>query len=130
MFDSYVDINDEICLRGSNEEKEVERFKDVPKWNYNPRYSGFPTYCQHGSNVPGTWTGASNPFVNLAYISNYNKHENLSTKTSFSDPEQRQDHLDCKAVISAFGTLLPTACYLGFDPMNDPTRYYISYYYT
>ena len=24
--------------------------------------------------------------------------------------------------MSAFGILLPTACYLGFDPMNDPIK--------
>ena len=34
-----------------------------------------------------------------------------------------KNHTDnFQAILSAFGVLLPTACYLGFDPMNDPTR--------
>ena len=45
MFDSYVDINDEICQTG-----------EVPKWNYNPKYTGFSNFCQHGTNIPGKFT--------------------------------------------------------------------------
>ena len=45
MFDSYVDINDEICQTG-----------EVPKWNYNPKYTGFSNHCQHGTNIPGKIT--------------------------------------------------------------------------
>ena len=30
--------------------------------------------------------------------------------------------LTCKAIMSAFGILMPTACYLGFSPVNDITR--------
>jgi len=113
MFDSYVDINDEICQSG-----------DVPKWNYNPKFSGFTNYNQIGTNIPGTWTDASNPYVNLSYTSSLNKSENLTSQTAWQNSEygQIEDMMDSKAIMSAFGILLPTACYMGFDPMNDPTR--------
>ena len=55
MFDSYVDINDEICQTG-----------EVPKWNYNPKYTGFSNHCQHGTNIPGKFTTF---FYNLCLIS-------------------------------------------------------------
>ena len=87
MFDSYIDMNEEICQSG-----------DVPIWNYNPKYSGFPNYNQHGTNIPGTWTGASNPYVNLAYTSSFNKLENLSSQTAWKDTEygQIENMLDSK----------------------------------
>ena len=43
MFDTFIDINDDICQSGS-----------VPKWNYSSKYSSYPHYCQHGTNIPGT----------------------------------------------------------------------------
>jgi len=54
MFDSFIDVDDDTCQSGS-----------VPPWNYASKTSSYPHYCQHGTNVPGTWTGASQPFVNL-----------------------------------------------------------------
>ena len=44
MFDTFIDINDDICQSGS-----------VPKWNYSSKYSSYPHYCQHGTNIPGKY---------------------------------------------------------------------------
>jgi hypothetical protein len=46
--------------------------------------------------IPGTWTGASNPYVNLAYASNYNEFANLSNESAWSDPESVENMLDSK----------------------------------
>ena len=67
MFDSFIDVDDDTCQSGS-----------VPLWNYASKTSAYPHYCQHGTNVPGTWTGASQPFVNLG-----NMNDNFII-TSFS----------------------------------------------
>ena len=87
MFDSYVDREDEICQSG-----------EVPIWNYNPKHSGFPNYNQAGTNIPGTWTDASNPYVNLSYTSSFNKLENLTSQTAWQDPEygQIEETMDSK----------------------------------
>ena len=112
-FDAFVDINDELCTKGS-----------VPIWDYNPKYLPFyHKYCQHGTNVPGTWTGSDHLFTSLSYVSSNNEFESsLNQSTAWSDDQEVQNTLTGKALVSSFGLLLPTACYLGFDPFNDPTR--------
>ena len=50
--------------------------------------------------IPGTWTGASNPYVNLAYASNYNEFQNLSNETAWSDPESVENMLDSKVFLT------------------------------
>ena len=39
-----------------------------------------------------------------------------------SEDNEREDMLNSKAILSSFGILMPTACYLGFDPFNDLTN--------
>ena len=112
-FEAFVDIEDELCTKGS-----------VPVWDYNPKYLPFyRKYCQHGTNVPGTWTGSNHQFTSLSYVSSNNEYETaLSNSTAWQDEQEVQNTLTGKALVSAFGVLLPTACYLGFDTFNDPTR--------
>ena len=114
MFDSYIDVNDELCQSG-----------EVPTYNYSPPTTQFPKKCQHGTNVTGSWTGSKFPFVNLRLVSNWDMKENsIYNETAWKDEEFGQigDCVDSKALIHAFGTLMPTASNLGFDPFNDPTR--------
>ena len=111
MFDAYVDLSDPLC-----------HSQDVPQYTYSPKYSGFPQYNQHGVNIPGTWTGSSAPFVNLAYVCNINKAENRRTSSAFEMDDVLEEMVDAQAICSAFGVLMPMASNLGFDPFNDPTR--------
>lgn len=113
-FDAYVNIEDPVCQTGP-----------VPEWNYSSKITGYPRYTRHANNIPGQWTGSENQFVNLSWVSSLNRAENISSQTAW-DPESdynlREEMLTCKAILASYGVLLPTACYLGFDPMNDPTR--------
>ena len=109
---AFIDINDEICTQGK-----------VPKFDYNPKYVPFyHKYCQHGTNIPGTWTGSENMFTHLTYVSKVNEFKQISTSSAWADENEAADMLTSKALVSAFGVLLPTACYLGFEPFNDPTQ--------
>ena len=90
-FDSYADINDALC-----------QSEDVPEHTYNPKTSGFPNYCQHGTNIPGKWTGTSAPFVNLAYLSNFNKKENETSSSAWQDDDVIEETLDCQAITGMF----------------------------
>ena len=54
-----------------------------------------------------------------------NKNDKLASQTAWeedSEHNEREDMLTCKAIMSSFGILMPTACYLGFSPFNDLTR--------
>ena len=49
----------------------------------------------------------------------------MTTQSAWDDNSEYnevEDMLTCKAIMSAFGILMPTACYLGFSPVNDITR--------
>ena len=61
-------------------------------------------------------------FTQLSYVSKVNEFERISTSSAFADENEVANMLTSKALVSAFGVLLPTACYLGFDPFNDPTQ--------
>jgi len=115
LLDQFIDIEDEICQSGS------EKYK-IPQWNYASKTTGYPHFNQHGTNVPGTWTGSSLPFVNLAYVNSFNFCDAATTERAWnpsSEDNEREDMLNSKAILSSFGILMPTACYLGFDPFND-----------
>ena len=78
LLDRFIDIDDEICQSG------LEKYK-VPQWNYASKTSGYPHFNQHATNVPGTWTGTSLPFVNLAYVNSFNFSDGATTERAW-DP--------------------------------------------
>ena len=78
LHDQFIDIEDEICQSG------LEKYK-IPQWNYASKTSGYPHFNQHATNIPGTWTGTSHPFVNLAYVNSFNYADCLTSERAW-DP--------------------------------------------
>lgn len=116
MLSPFIEnvADDEICRQGP-----------VPKYNYATNNTGYPHFTQHGTNLPGHWTGSSGLFGHLSYVNSVNKNETLTNEATWSPDSEYADRarmILIKALISSFAVLLPNACYQGFSPLNDPTH--------
>lgn len=107
-------LEDEICQQGH-----------VPLWNYATQLSGNSHKFRNGTNLPGHWTGSPTGFVHLSFVNALNNYDNETNEAAWSTNSEYNDRasmLLSKAILGSFSVLLPSACYQGFSPLNDPTH--------
>lgn len=92
--------------------------ENIPKVNIDPRTLGFTTHHQHGTTIPGFWTGNVREYGLISYQDR--NFMNIRRNEIYGE-EDKQAALHSQGILSSYSWCFAQACYQGFSTYNDIT---------